>query len=176
MKIALPLSILFAAVLSACSSTPTQEPAPTAPAAAAPSVAAKPVTPAAPAAPAAAKKGPFDDEKFKLLFGKKDIFFDYNSFEVKLDYFDVVEAHSKWLKGNADSKVLLQGNADERGSSEYNLALGQKRAEAVKSMLSTLGVKESQIEAVSLGKEKPRNAGHDEAAWAENRRVDMVYK
>ncbi len=95
---------------------------------------------------------------------------------MKLDYFPVIEAHSKFLKKNTTGKVLIQGNADERGSSEYNLALGQKRAEAVKTTLKLLGVKEDQIEAVSLGKEKPRNPGHDEAAWAENRRADILYK
>jgi peptidoglycan-associated lipoprotein len=183
MKIALPLSILLAVALTACSSTP-EAPVAQAPAAAASSSAAAPAaTPAQPARPAAAapaaaapaKKDPFDDAKFKSLFAKKDIFFEYNSFEVQLDYFDIVEAHSAWIKAK-NAKVLLQGNADERGSSEYNLALGQKRAEAVKAMLKSLGVKEELVEAVSLGKEKPRNPGHDEAAWAENRRVDVVYK
>ncbi|MFT3735596.1 MAG: OmpA family protein [Rhodocyclaceae bacterium] len=183
MKIALPLSILLAAALAACSSTP-EAPA-TAPAAAPAAAAstspaapaAKPAEPPKPAATTAApaKKDPFDDAKFKMLFAKKDIFFEYNSFEVQLDYFDIVEAHSAWIKAKS-AKVLLQGNADERGSSEYNLALGQKRAEAVKSMLKSLGVKEELVEAVSLGKEKPRNPGHDEAAWAENRRVDVIYK
>ena len=72
-------------------------------------------------------------------------------------------------------KMLIQGNTDERGSREYNLALGQKRAEAVKRNLTLLGASDSQIEAVSLGEEKPKNAGHDEAAWADNRRADMLY-
>lgn len=180
MKIALPLSILLAAALTACSSTPETAPAPVAaPAAAASSSAAapaaKPAEPPKPTAVAPAKKDPFDDAKFKMLFAKKDIFFEYNSFEVQLEYFDVIEAHSAWTKAK-NAKILLQGNADERGSSEYNLALGQKRAEAVKAMMKSLGVKEEQVEAVSLGKEKPRNPGHDEAAWAENRRVDVIYK
>jgi peptidoglycan-associated lipoprotein len=168
MKIALPMSILLAATLAACSTTPTQEPAPVAPAAA---PAAKPAP-----APAPAKPDPFAAQSFKDLFAKRNIFFGYNSYEVALDYFPAVEAHSKWLKAKPEAKMLIQGNADERGSSEYNLALGQKRAEAVKSMLTTLGVKADQIEAVSLGKEKPKNPGHDEAAWAENRRADILYK
>jgi peptidoglycan-associated lipoprotein len=72
-------------------------------------------------------------------------------------------------------KMLIQGNADERGSREYNLALGQKRADAVKRSLLVLGAKEDQVESVSLGEEKPKNPGHDEAAWAENRRGDILY-
>jgi peptidoglycan-associated lipoprotein len=71
--------------------------------------------------------------------------------------------------------MMIQGNTDERGSREYNLALGQKRAEAVKKTLLLLGAREEQLESVSLGEEKPRNSGHDEAAWAENRRDDMLY-
>lgn len=179
MKIALPMSILLAAFLAACSSTPTQETAPVAPKPAA-SVSDGKVTPAAPgkpAAAAAASKDPYADLKNpKSLLSKRDVFFDYNSYEVQLDYFPVVEAHAKFLKKNTTDKILLQGSADERGSSEYNLALGQKRAEAVKAAMKVLGVKDEQIEAVSLGKEKPRNPGHDEAAWAENRRVDILHK
>lgn len=179
MKTALPMSILLAALLAACSTTPTQETAPVAqpkPAATAPSGTATPAKPAAPAA-AAAPKDPFAELKDpKSLLSKRDVFFDYNSYEVGLDYFPVVEAHAKFLKKNPSDKILLQGNADERGSSEYNLALGQKRAEAVKSAMKVLGLKDEQIEAVSLGKEKPRNPGHNEAAWAENRRVDILHK
>jgi peptidoglycan-associated lipoprotein len=72
-------------------------------------------------------------------------------------------------------KMLIQGNTDERGSREYNLALGQKRSDAIKSMLTLLGAREEQVESVSLGEEKPKNEGHDDAAWAENRRGDMLY-
>ncbi|MDB5815321.1 MAG: pal [Rhodocyclales bacterium] len=181
MKIALPMSILLAATLAACSTTPPQEPAPVAqpkPAAAVPDTKVTPApAPAKPAAAAPAPKDPFAELKDpNSLLSQRNVFFDYNSFEVKLDYFPVVEAHSKFLKKNTSGKILIQGNADERGSSEYNLALGQKRAEAVKSTMKILGVKDEQIEAVSLGKEKPKNPGHDEAAWAENRRADVLYK
>lgn len=86
-----------------------------------------------------------------------------------------VLAHGKYLSENRDSKVRLEGNADERGSSEYNLALGQRRANNVKKLLILSGVKESQITTVSYGEEKPRATGHDEASWAQNRRVDFVY-
>lgn len=87
----------------------------------------------------------------------------------------VVRAHSEFLNKNRNQHVLLQGNTDERGTAEYNLALGQRRSEAVKNAMSALGVNTSQIEAVSLGKEKPKAQGSNEAVWAENRRVDFVY-
>jgi peptidoglycan-associated lipoprotein len=107
---------------------------------------------------------------------KRSVYFDLDSYIVKDDYRGVVEAHAKYLTSHRDHKVSIQGNADERGSSEYNLALGQKRAEAVRKQLALLGVTEAQMEAVSFGKEKPRALGHDEASWAENRRADIVYQ
>ncbi len=94
---------------------------------------------------------------------------------VSEQYKPIIEAHAKYLNANRASKVTLQGHADERGSREYNIALGQKRADSVKRMLQLLGVQELIVETVSFGKEKPRNMGHDEAAWAENRRVDIYY-
>lgn len=106
---------------------------------------------------------------------KRSIFFDFDSFVVKDEYRSILEAHAGYLASKRDSRVILQGNADERGSREYNLALGQKRAEAVRKALSVLGVGDAQMEAVSFGEEKPRNEGNDEAAYAENRRADVVY-
>ncbi|MBU1362608.1 MAG: peptidoglycan-associated lipoprotein Pal [Gammaproteobacteria bacterium] len=114
------------------------------------------------------------DPQSKLA--KRSIYFDLDKYEVKDEYKDLVASHAKYLVANKGFKVLLQGNTDERGSREYNLSLGQKRAEAVKRSLTLLGVAESQIESVSLGEEKPKNAGHDEAAWSENRRADILYK
>jgi len=110
------------------------------------------------------------------VLAKRSVYFDYDSYVVKDEYKSVVENHSKYLGTNKERKILIQGNTDERGGSEYNLALGQKRAEAVRKSMSLLGVPESQIEAVSLGKEKPKATGHDEASWAENRRADIVYQ
>jgi peptidoglycan-associated lipoprotein len=107
---------------------------------------------------------------------KRSVFFDFDSFVVKADYQSLVEAHGRFLVANKQRRIVIEGNADERGSREYNLALGQKRAEAVKSRLALLGVGDNQIEAVSFGEERPRNAGHDETAWAENRRADIVYR
>ena len=114
------------------------------------------------------------DPKSKLA--QRSIYFDLDKYDVKADYQDLVAAHAKYLVDHRGFKVLLQGNTDERGSREYNLSLGQKRAEAVKRSLILLGAREDQVESVSLGKEKPKNPDHDEAAWAENRRADILYK
>src|SRR5262249_51648906 len=97
------------------------------------------------------------------------------SFTVADQYKPLVEAHARYLQQTRTARVTLQGHADERGSREYNIALGQKRADAVKRMMTLMGVQDVVIETVSFGMEKPRNQGHDEAAWAENRRVDIVY-
>jgi peptidoglycan-associated lipoprotein len=112
----------------------------------------------------------------KGILAKRSVYFDFDSYVVKDEFKPVVEAHAKYLVGNKGRKILIQGNTDERGGREYNLALGQKRAEAVRKSLSLLGVPESQMEAVSLGKEKPKATGSDEASWAENRRSDIVYQ
>jgi peptidoglycan-associated lipoprotein len=106
---------------------------------------------------------------------KRSIYFDYDSNVVKDDYRPVIEAHAAYLLAHKDARVILQGNTDDRGSREYNLALGQRRAEAVRKSLSVLGVGEPQMEAVSFGEEKPRVVGETEQAYAENRRADIVY-
>lgn len=109
------------------------------------------------------------------ILSKRSVYFDYDSFVVKDEYKPLVEAHARWLQAHPDARMTIQGNTDERGSHEYNIALGQKRADAVKRMMVLLGASDNQIETVSFGKEKPKNPGHDEAAWAENRRDDIVY-
>ena len=106
---------------------------------------------------------------------KRSVFFDFDSFVVKDEYRPMLEAHAGYLLSKRDARVILQGNADERGSREYNLALGQKRAEAVRKALAVLGVSDAQMEAISFGEEKPRNEADTEAAYAENRRTDVVY-
>lgn len=106
---------------------------------------------------------------------KRSVYFDFDSYVVKNEYRPMLEAHAGFLKSKPELHVTLQGNTDERGSREYNLALGQKRAEAVRKTMSVLGVSDGQMEAVSFGEEKPRNDGHTEAAYAENRRTDIVY-
>ena len=109
------------------------------------------------------------------MLAKRSVYFDFDSYVVKDEFKPVIEAHSQYLIKNTDRKIVIQGNTDERGGSEYNLALGQKRAEAVRRALNLLGVADSQIEAVSFGKEKPKATGSNEAAWAENRRADIAY-
>lgn len=106
---------------------------------------------------------------------KRSIYFDYNSFVIRSDSQTLIEAHAKYLNSKKGQKIIIQGNTDERGGREYNLALGQKRAEAVRKALSLLNVPESQMEAVSFGKEKPKATGSNEASWAENRRADIIY-
>jgi peptidoglycan-associated lipoprotein len=106
---------------------------------------------------------------------KRSIYFDYDSFLVKDEFQALLAAHGKFLGANPAMKMLIQGNADERGSREYNLALGQKRAEAVKKALLLLGGREDQLEAVSLGKEKPVCTESTEECWSKNRRADMLY-
>ena len=109
------------------------------------------------------------------ILSKRSVYFDFDSSEIKDQYKPLIEAHGKYLGGTRAARMTIQGNCDERGSREYNLALGQRRADAVKKVMLLLGANDSQIETVSFGKEKPKNAGHDEAAWAENRRDDIVY-
>ena len=104
------------------------------------------------------------------------IYFDFDSYVVKDEFRPIVEAHAKLLKANPSAKEVAEGHTDERGGSEYNLALGQKRAEAVVQQMKVLGVGDSQLEAVSYGKERPAVDGHDEAAWAKNRRVELRSK
>lgn len=111
----------------------------------------------------------------KGVLARRSVYFDYDSYIVKDDFKPVIEAHSRYLGNNRGRKIIIQGNTDDRGGREYNLALGQKRAEAVRKSMSLLGVPESQMEAVSLGMEKPKATGSDEAAYAENRRADIIY-
>ncbi|MEK2604218.1 peptidoglycan-associated lipoprotein Pal [Burkholderia arboris] len=107
---------------------------------------------------------------------KRSIYFDFDQYSVKPEFQSLLQAHADYLRSHPSRRVLIQGNTDERGTSEYNLALGQRRSQAVYSALQTLGVPATQMEAVSLGKEKPVALGHDEDAWAQNRRADLVYR
>jgi peptidoglycan-associated lipoprotein len=161
-----------AALLSACSSTKLQE---------TPVVEKTPVAQAAPADTSrdirpveTGTVDPLNDPKGVLA--NRSVYFDFDSYAVRNDGKPVVENHSAYLTKHKERKVLIQGNTDERGGTEYNLALGQKRAEAVRKAMVALGVSDNQLEAVSLGKEKPKATGSNEAAWAENRRADIVYQ
>lgn len=169
----LAVAASLAALLAACSTAPTT-PAPVSEPAA---PAAKSDIPTAPA-PVAVTADPFkgfDKLDSNPALAKRSVYFDFDKYDVKDEYLDMLGNHAKFLKATSEAKVLVQGNTDERGSREYNLALGQKRAEAVANNLKMSGVPEDQVEAVSLGEEKPKATGHDEAAWAENRRADLVY-
>jgi peptidoglycan-associated lipoprotein len=162
-----------AALLSACSSTKLQE---------TPVVEKTPVASTAPAEDTSRNIQPVQTDTVdplndpKGVLANRSVYFDYDSYVVRDDGKPVVENHSAYLTKNKQRKVLIQGNTDERGGTEYNLALGQKRAEAVRKSMAALGVSDSQMEAVSLGEEKPKATGSNEAAWAENRRADIVYQ
>ncbi len=110
------------------------------------------------------------------VLSKRSVFFDFDSNLVKDEYKPVVAAHARYLQENRGKKIRVEGNADERGSREYNIALGQRRADAVRQMMQLLGAQASQIESVSYGEEKPRCTGHDESCWGQNRRGDIVYQ
>jgi len=111
----------------------------------------------------------------KNVLSKRSVYFDFDSNVVKDEYKGLVQAHAKYMVDKKDSRIRVEGNCDERGSREYNLALGQRRAEAVKKVMTVLGVQDGRIETVSFGEEKPADPGHDEAAWAKNRRGDIKY-
>ena len=101
------------------------------------------------------------------------VYFEFDSFVVPDTSRSVVEGHARALAAARNKRVVIEGHSDERGGREYNLALGQKRAEAVARSLTLLGAAEAQVEAVSFGKERPASEGHDEAAWAQNRRAEI---
>ena len=162
--------VTSAALLAACSSPVKLNEAPVVERA--PEVAAKP--PADSMAVRPVETGSVDELSGPAL-AKRSVYFDYDSYVVREDGKPVVEKHSAYLNKNKARKILIQGNTDDRGGTEYNLALGQRRAEAVRKSMAALGVAESQMEAVSLGEEKPKASGANEAAWAENRRADIVY-
>jgi peptidoglycan-associated lipoprotein len=104
------------------------------------------------------------------------IYFDYDSYTVKPEFQSLIDGHARFLKANTQRRVSIEGHTDDRGGREYNLALGQKRSEAVRRALNLLGINDSQVEAVSFGKEKPSVQGGGEAAWAQNRRAEITYR
>ncbi len=117
---------------------------------------------------------PLNDPNSPLA--KRSIYFDFDKSEIKNEFKPLIQAHAGYLTGHHATKVRIEGNCDERGSREYNLALGQRRADTVRAALKLLGATEGQIETMSWGEEKPRATGHDESAWAENRRSDIVHE
>jgi peptidoglycan-associated lipoprotein len=109
------------------------------------------------------------------LLSQRSVYYDFDRYDIKEEYVPLIEAHSKFLSENKELKIVVQGNCDERGSREYNLALGQRRADSVKRAMVLLGVTDKQVETVSFGAEKPVALGQDEESWAKNRRSDIVY-
>jgi peptidoglycan-associated lipoprotein len=103
------------------------------------------------------------------------VYFDYDSYTVKPEFQSIIDGHARFLKANPQRRISIEGHTDDRGGREYNLALGQKRSEAVRRALTLLGVGDAQIEAVSFGKEKPAVQGSGEEAWAQNRRAEIRY-
>ena len=116
---------------------------------------------------------PWNDPKIPLF--EKSVYFGFDEYTVQTKYQKMLSAHAGYLKANPKQKIIIQGNTDERGTAEYNLALGQRRSDAVRKSLNLMGVSDDQMEAVSFGKEKPKAEGDTESAWAENRRADIVY-
>ena len=169
-----PTSAYLAAistVLAACSSVPVAPPA----VAVAKPTAAPVSRPAVAPIVSANKALPAYLDPSNPLFKERSIYFGFDDFSVTKNFTGTIERHAQYLASHPGVVIKVEGNSDERGSTEYNLALGQKRAEAVIHALTVYGVKGDQLEAVSWGKEKPKAAGHDEAAWAQNRRADLDY-
>jgi peptidoglycan-associated lipoprotein len=169
-----------ASLLAACSSTPVNAPGPAAPPAARPtpgvgtpaqSAAQRP----APASTVTSVTLPAYLDPKNSISTERSVYFDFDEFVVKTEYSALIDRHGKYLASSPSLAIKIEGHTDERGGSEYNLALGQKRAEAVLRALRIYGVKASQMEAISWGEERPMGAGHDEAAWAKNRRADLQY-
>jgi peptidoglycan-associated lipoprotein len=117
---------------------------------------------------------PLDDPS--SLLSKRVIYFDFDRAEIKPEFRDIVRAHAEYLTANSRTRVVLEGHTDERGTREYNMGLGERRANAVRSMLTLQGVASNQIESVSYGEERPVALGHDEESWRLNRRVEIVYR
>ena len=189
------IGVLAALALAACSTTPKQEggapvdertPGATTPGAvAAATSSATATTPGAATsgAPtgsvAGANQGARSGNPLKdpgSILSKRSVYFDFDAYAIKDDYKSLLEAHARYLQANRGAHMTVEGNTDERGSREYNIALGQRRADAAKRMMLLFGATEAQIDTVSFGKEKPKNPGHDESAWAENRRDDIAYR
>ena len=175
----LVMSVLLINLLAACA---TQKPAePVSETKPAPDATAQPAavqpapatTPTMPDAPASVAVDPLNDPN--SLLAKRSVYYPLDVDTVQDADKPAVQAHARYLAGHPNRTVRLEGHADERGSSEYNLALGQRRAEGVKKMLVLGGAKDGQIETVSYGEEKPKASGHDEASWEQNRRTDIKY-
>ncbi|MEO5689750.1 MAG: peptidoglycan-associated lipoprotein Pal [Burkholderiaceae bacterium] len=167
--------VATALALAACASTPVAPPTP-APVVTATSTSTTAAhAPAPMAAPSMATPLAAYLDPNSLVSQQRSVYFAYDESSYRPQDKAVIELQGNYLAQHPDVRVSVSGNTDERGGSEYNLALGQRRAQSVKAALGLLGVKDAQVEAVSYGKEKPKATGHDEAAWQQNRRADFQY-
>lgn len=163
------LAVLVIAGLAAgCASQSSQESSP----APAPAPTAMGSTPSARSTPGNSVAG----VRTAMMPQARSVYYEFDRSEIRADSAKVVDANAQYLRDHPELKVKVEGNADERGSREYNLALGQRRADAVMKRMTILGIPNDRIETVSYGKEKPKAAGHDESAWSENRRSDILYR
>lgn len=174
----LVISIVLVNLLAACASEKPKETAPApAPRAEAPGKVEEAPRGEAPkaaaAVPAQTEVDPLDDPA--SILSKRSVYYPFDVSVVQDADKPIVQAHAKYLSGHASRKVRLEGNCDERGSNEYNLGLGQRRADGVKKMLELGGASSGQLESVSYGEEKPKASGHEESAWSQNRRTDLNY-
>jgi peptidoglycan-associated lipoprotein len=168
------MSIAMAALVAACGSQEVKKDVPVADRTTPTTQPTKPTTSTtSPTTQPAITANPLTDPK--NILSKRSVYFDFDSNVVKDEFRGLVQSHAKYMVDRKDSRIRVEGNCDERGSREYNLALGQRRAESVKKVMTVLGVQEGRIETVSFGEEKPASAGHDETAWAQNRRGDIKY-
>lgn len=174
----LTLILATLTALAACSSPPvTTPPASTSAAAPAPTAVPRPApqTAAVPTPSSTATALPPHRDPTHPLSRERIVYFAYDSDVIDAAGRAVIERHARYLTSSPTLSIKVEGHADERGSSEYNLALGQRRAEAVRRALALMGVADGRVEATSWGKERPADTGHDEAAWQRNRRVEIVY-
>ncbi len=169
-KLSLSVSVLLISLLAACASDKPAEVAP------APVAATEAPAPVADTPKEVAPVAVDELNDPNNILSKRETFFDFDKSVVKAEFKPMVQAHGQYLASHTDRKIVVEGNADERGSSEYNLALGSRRATSVKKMLVVSGAKAGQVATVSFGESKPRDTAHNEAAWSQNRRADIVYK
>lgn len=162
--------VIAASLLAACSSTPKAVPEPHAPAPSTPAVTA---APQAQTTPAPAQPDYLDPSS--NIARRRSVYFGFDDSVIRPQDREIIELQGRYLAAHPTVSVRIEGNTDERGSAEYNLALGQRRADAVAKALTLFGAKTSQMETTSWGKEKPVASGHDEAAWSQNRRGEIVY-
>ena len=178
------LSFAVIGALAGCASQEAQKPADVTEGKAAPPIVVEPAKPTPPPPKPVVtvpdtpvvRGDPLDPlNPASMLNKQRSVYYEYDSVVIKDEYKPLITAHARYLSANRAQKITIEGNTDERGSREYNIALGQRRADSVKQMMILLGVQEGQIESVSFGEEKPRAQGHDDAAYSENRRSDIRY-